>query len=615
MKKLPIGMEFFSDFILNECYYVDKTFLLKTVFQEDPSPVTLITRPRRFGKTLTMSTFCEFLKLNPDNPEDKSVQRELFANTQIYTDQDFCNHHMGRFPVIFLTLKDVTGDTLELAVEQLAKTVVQLIKRDFSYLLTSPKLAPDERQLLLKISDYSYFSKGWFRTSPDEQQYHIEKNIDSQDHIRENLQNSLLFLSGCLNRHHNIKPILLIDEYDVPIAYAAQHGYYEQFMPIISSFLGKVLKTNHVLRKAVLTGCLRAAKESIFTGLNNLNINTVLTRASPELSRGQGFTGQETEQILSYYGMDKYAGMVKEHYDGYMFGREHIYCPWDVISFINDNRLNLEEYEDEIFADNYWVNTSSNAAIEDFMNYITSDDIEQMQSLMDGHSISSVIRTSLCYGDLQNHQISDFWTLLLYTGYLTYDPKSLKPYDKSGGRYIANLYIPNQEIRTCFNERILSYFENNRDYRNRIINTIRGLFNGDAVSVESNLNGLLEKYISIRDLATRAPKENYYHGFMNGILINGASIIKEQSSNMESGNGYVDLLVKSKNGDSVVILELKQTADKDQSKKILAQAAVKQIIERKYADRYESNPDIVKIYACGICFCKKVCSVVIEQLK
>ena len=249
------------------------------------------------------------------------------------------------------------------------------------------------------------------------------------------------------------------------------------------------------------------------------------------------------------------------------------------------------------------------------MNYITSDDIEQMQSLMDGHSISSVIRTSLCYGDLQNHQISDFWTLLLYTGYLTYDPKSLKPYDKSGGRYIATLYIPNQEIRTCFNEKLLSYFENNRDYRNRIINTIRGLFNGDAVSVESNLNGLLEKYISIRDLATRAPKENYYHGFMNGILINGASIIKEQSSNMESGNGYVDLLVKSKNGDSVVILELKQTADKDQSKKILAQTAVKQIIERKYADRYESNPDIVKIYACGICFCKKVCSVVIEQLK
>ena len=385
-------------------------------------------------------------------------------------------------------------------------------------------------------------------------------------------------------------------------------------IPLISSLLSKALKTNPYLGKAVLTGCLRAAKESIFTGLNNLKVCSIIDNGNPEISKGIGFTKEETEQVLKYYKLDKYFDLVTKNYDGYRFGREQMYCPWDVMNFCCDNYRKVGEYEEYISAGNYWINTSGNAVIEEYMGYIAPEHIDQMQALVDGNTITSVIRTSLCYGDLNNHNIEDFWTLLLYTGYLTIIPQSLRLDETTNGDYVCELRIPNNEVKSCFRGRILNFFKSNPLMQNYTTELVKGLFSGNAESVEENINHLLKKYVSIRDFATNAPKENYYHGFMNGLLVNGSATIKEQISNMESGDGYADLKLSAKSG-TMVVIELKQNSDENASRTISAEKAIKQIIEKKYVESEMENPDIKKIYAFGICFCRKECSVVMKQLK
>ena len=552
MKKINIGDESFSEYIQMNRYYVDKTLFIKEIFFEDASKVLLLTRPRRFGKTLTMSTFYEFLRINPsnpDNPEDTSYQQKLFKDTKIYQDQEFCQANMGKYPVIFVTFKDVTGDTYELAYKQ------------------------------------------------------------------SSLQGSLRFLSECLSKHHGVNPILLIDEYDVPISKAAHLGYYERMIPLISSLLSKALKTNPYLGKAVLTGCLRAAKESIFTGLNNLKVCSIIDNGNPEISKGIGFTKEETEQVLGYYKLDKYFDLVTKNYDGYSFGREQMYCPWDVMNFCDENYRKVGEYEEDIVAGNYWINSSGNNVIEEYMGYIKPEHIDPMQALVDGNTITTVIREALCYGDLKNHAIEDFWTLLLYTGYLTIIPKSLRFDETTNGDYVCELRIPNNEVKSCFRGRILNFFKSNPLMQNYTTELVKGLFNGDSQSVEQNINNLLTKYVSIRDFATNAPKENFYHGFMNGVLINASSLIQEQSSNLESGNGYVDLLIKSRNNESIAIIEIKQTDDENKDKILIANEGIEQIKFKKYADNWIKRNDIKSVYIYGICFCRKECSVVTKQLK
>ncbi len=609
MKEIDIGNESFANFINNDSYYIDKTSFIKTIFKKGTSGVTLLTRPRRFGKTLTMNTFYEFLRINPsnpDNPEDTSYQQKLFKDTQIYQDQEFCQENMGKYPVIFITFKDVTGDTYELAYKQLAEVIYSEIRGKFKYLLSSNKLDDLDKEELLKLGDKKYYSQGIYKIDLSSNKY---DGKDDETAIQSSLQSSLKFLSECLSKHHGVNPILLIDEYDVPISKAAHLGYYERMIPLISSLLSKALKTNPYLGKAVLTGCLRAAKESIFTGLNNLKVCSIIDNGNPEISTGIGFTKEETEQVLKYYKLDKYFDLVTKNYDGYRFGREQMYCPWDVMNFCCDNYRKVGEYEEYISAGNYWINTSGNAVIEEYMGYIAPEHIDQMQALVDGNTITSVIRTSLCYGDLKNHNIEDFWTLLLYTGYLTINPKF-----KSTKRNEYELRIPNLEVRECFKEKIQDFFSENPLMQNYTTELVKGLFSGNAESVEENINHLLKKYVSIRDFATNAPKENYYHGFMNGLLVNGSATIKEQISNMESGDGYADLKLSAKSG-TMVVIELKQNSDENASRTISAEKAIKQIIEKKYAESEMENPDIKKIYAFGICFCRKECSVVMKQLK
>ncbi len=609
MKKINIGDELFSEYILKNRYYVDKTLFIKEIFYEDASKVLLLTRPRRFGKTLTMSTFYEFLRINPsnpDNPEDTSYQQKLFKDTQIYQDQEFCQENMGKYPVIFITFKDVTGDTYELAYKQLAEVIYSEIRGKFKYLLSSNNLDDVEKRKLLKLGDDIYYSQGLYKTDLSSNKYDCK---DEPAEIQSSLQGSLRFLSECLSKHHGKNPILLIDEYDVPISKAAHLGYYERMIPLISSLLSQALKTNPYLGKAVLTGCLRAAKESIFTGLNLLKVYSILDDGHPEISKGIGFTKEETKQVLSYYKLDKYFDMVTNYYDGYRFGEEPMYCPWDVMNFCSDNYLKVDRAIARIKPGNYWINTSGNAVIEEYMGYIAPEHIDQMQTLVDGGSIATVIREALCYGDLKNHNIDDFWTLLLYTGYLTINPKYI-----STKKNEYELRIPNLEVQECFKEKIQDFFTKNPLMQNYTTDLVKGLFNGDEQSVEKNINNLLKKYVSLNDLSTRSPKENFYQGLMIGALANASVEIDEMQSNMESGDGYADLKLSARDG-TMVVIELKQNSDKKASRTISAEKAIKQIIDKRYVASEIENPDIKKIYAFGICFYRKECSVVTKQLK
>jgi len=590
LKSIGIGAELFHELIESNSYYVDKTPLIRTVFKENTSKVMLVTRPRRFGKTLTLSTFYDFLSLNIENPGDVSLQEKWFKNTKIFEDREFCSEYMGKFPVIFISLKAVSGSDFTGAYEQFGSIIFNLYN-SFNYLSDSPKLSDTDKKIFNKIATDENFIC----------------NVANKYYITDSLS-SLLRL---LHKHHGIKPVLLIDEYDVPIAMAVQNGYCLEMLDIISPFLSDALKTNMDLGRAVLTGCLRATRESIFTGLNNMLVCSILDTGHDDISSGIGFTKEEAEEVLAYYGLSDYYEEVRNNYDGYRFGTTHMYCPRDVMNFCKDNYKKLSDNRNLIQADNYWINTSGNAVIEEFMGFIESEDVDLMQDLLDGKSITAKVRTCLCYGDLQNHDINDFWTLLLYTGYLTFDPLSYNPKNDE-----YSLYIPNEEIRECFRLKIKDFYRNNSVMKASTAELVKGLFEGDAEKVQDNLNTLLGKYVSIRDFSVNAPKENYYHGFMNGLLVNGTSFIEEHKSNFESGNGYIDLIIKSlKNRGVIVIMELKQTSDENEDKVLIAQDAVEQIIQKKYADPYIKRNDIKAVLTYGICFCKKECVVVGRKLK
>ena len=591
LKSIGIGAELFHELIESNCYYVDKTPFIRTVFKENKADVMLFTRPGCFGKTLTLSTFYDFLSLNIENPGDVSLQEKWFKDTKIFEDREFCSEYMGKFPVIFISLKAVSGSDFTGAYEQFGSIIFNLYN-SFKYLSDSPKLSDTDKKIFNRIATDENFIC----------------NVANKYYITDSLS-SLLRL---LHKHHGIKPVLLIDEYDVPIAGAVQNGYYLEMLDIISPFLSNALKTNMDLGRAVLTGCLRATRESIFTGLNNMLVCSILDTGDDDISSGIGFTKEEAEEVLSYYGLTDYYGLVGDNYDGYYFGDVHMYCPWDVMSFCRGNYKAVGKENKNITAGNYWINTSGNDVIEEFMGFIEPEDVDLMQDLLDGKSITAEVRATLCYGDLQNHDINDFWTLMLYTGYLTFDPTFRSPKKNE-----YRLYIPNEEIRDCFRDKILEFFKNNSVIKNHTKGLMTSLFSGEADKVQEHLNGLLKKYVSIRDFATRAPKENYYHGFMNGLLINSVSYARELKSNIESGNGYVDLIIGSEEKNTLVILELKQTDGVPTfgGKAKLAEIALKQVIDTGYAEPYADDDFVKNIYAYGICFHRKSCAVAGEKLK
>ena len=577
-KGIAVGTDDYSKVIYDNCYFVDKTSLIKDVFAQNKSEVLLISRPRRFGKTLTMSMFYHFLSINHNKPEDLSRHVELFKDTKIFADQEFCQKFMGQYPIIFLSLKGIEGNSFEEVFQKLAGTIYILVEREFRYLLESDKLSEENKNDLRCLLNFELLEK----TSS------IEK-----------IQSSLLLLTQFLYQHYGKKAIVLIDEYDVPLAKASVRGYYNQMVDVIRGMLGSVLKTNTCLEKAVLTGCLRVSKESIFTGLNNISVNTVFSR-DVELATGVGFTKDETIDMLDYYGLSSFNNIVKEWYDGYNLANHEMFCAWDVVKFCAE-AIRLENCQD-MLPQNYWINTSSNDLIYQFLGYLTKQDAVDMQTLVDGGTISKKIRETLNHEDLKEHRSDDFWSMLLYTGYLTVAGHS--NFDVASSE--LNLRIPNKSIRNCFKEKIQDYFTKAPTQVQKAARILECIFNADPKQLRLAINDALAKFISFRDVSTSAPKEYYYHGFLNGVFSTQTEHLMNYVSNPEAGNGYADIIFLSKDSLLGVVLELKYTADGNELVPT-AKVALKQIEEKRYVEVFKKNGITEKVHAFGISFNHKSC--------
>ena len=583
-KGIAAGTDDYSKVIYDKCYFVDKTSLIKDVFAQNKSEVLLISRPRRFGKTLTMSMFYHFLSINHNKPEDLSSHVELFKDTKIFADQEFCQQYMGHYPVIFLSLKSVEGINFETAYQKLAEVIYGLVDSQFRFLLQSNKLSDGNKRDLQYLLDLDNLEK-------------VSSSVK--------LQFSLQKLTQFLYQHYGKKAIVLIDEYDVPLAKASVRGYYNQMVDVIRGMLGNVLKTNTYLKKAVLTGCLRVSKESIFTGLNNISVNTVFSR-NEELATGIGFTKDETIDMLDYYGLSSFNNTVKEWYDGYNLANHEMFCAWDVVKFCAE-AIRLENCQD-MLPQNYWINTSSNDLIYQFLGYLTKQDAVDMQTLVDGGTISKKIRETLNYEDLKQHESDDFWSMLLYTGYLTVAGHS--NFDVASSE--LNLRIPNKSIRNCFKEKIQDYFTKAPTQVQKAAKILQAVFNADAEQLRVDIEDALAKFISVRDFSTNAPKEYYYHGFLNGVFSTQEGVFKRYTSNQEAGNGYSDITILSKDSRTGYILELKYTNDENylvkESKKALTQ-----IEEQKYLEPFRLRGITKKVYGFGICFSGKSCFVSVKE--
>ena len=611
--ELPYGKDDFPLLREGNCYFVDKTPYLKTVFT-DQSAVMLFTRPRRFGKTLLISMFDSFLKINPEKPFDNSKQLELFKGTKILEDKEFCDKFMGQCPVIAITLKKVEGTNFNELYESFASAVYDVALR-YSYLKNSNKLDKSDKDELENLTTKSYLLK-----------------IENQQTVKDALKT----LSRLLYKEYGRRAILLIDEYDVPLAtasyrdrvnkvlYKNRHDFvadcHDKMVALMKGFFD-LLKTSlgdeGAIGKAVITGCLKVAKNSLFTGVNNFNVCSVVDREQ-KYTGIIGFTKDETYKFLKDYEFEDFSEKVKEHYDGYKFFDKEMFCPWDVVNFIKKNfELKQQGKFTKIKADNYWSGTTSDKSLSGYIGYLTDNDNQKMQDLVDGKSISFKLNESMNYDTLSEHNSDDFWSLLLHTGYLTLDwekteDEELSKDHSTNKNVVAR--IPNLEILDCFDTNIKARFSSEFIKHNLHNKLVNALSSGNQKEIYDIFFDMLQKYVSIRDTATKAPLENYYHGFINGIFASCESIISEYHSNYESGNGYPDITFKAERNTKAVIIEIK-AAPTGSDIVTLSETALSQIEEKKYAEPFMTNRMIQSIYAYGIAFAGKNCFITCKKLK
>ena len=611
--ELPYGKDDFPLLREGNCYFVDKTPYLKTVFT-DQSAVLLFTRPRRFGKTLLISMFDSFLKINPEKPFDNSKQLELFKGTKILEDKEFCDKFMGQCPVIAITLKKVEGTNFNELYESLASAVYDVTLR-YSYLKNSDKLDKSDKEELEHLTTKDYLLK-----------------IENQQTVKDALRT----ISGLLYKEYGRRAILLIDEYDVPLAAVSYRDRvnkvlyknrpdfvadcHDKMVALMKGFFD-LLKTTPgdegAISKAVITGCLKVAKNSLFTGVNNFNVCSVVDREQ-KYTGIIGFTKDETYKFLKDYEFEDFSEKVKEHYDGYKFFDKEMFCPWDVVNFIKKNfELKQQGKFTKIKADNYWSGTTSDKSLSGYIGYLTDNDNQKMQDLVDGKSISFKLNESMNYDTLSEHNSDDFWSLLLHTGYLTLDwekteDEELSKDHSTNKNVVAR--IPNLEILDCFDTNIKARFSSEFIKHNLHNKLVNALSSGNQKEIYDIFFDMLQKYVSIRDTATKAPLENYYHGFINGIFASCESIISEYHSNYESGNGYPDITFKAERNTKAVIIEIK-AAPTGSDIVTLSETALSQIEEKNYAEPFMTNRMIQSIYAYGIAFAGKNCFITCKKLK
>lgn len=558
--KLPMGIEDFKEIRTMGYYYVDKTGLLRTLLKKF-GKVNLFTRPRRFGKTLNMSMIKYFLETGSDST--------LFDGLEIAKEKELCNKYMGKFPVISISLKNAASDTFEGAKEMLCSVIGKEALR-FSYLMQSDSLTETEHKqykALIHVDDNGIFTMA--------------------DGL---LKDSLLLLSSFLEKHHGQKAIILIDEYDVPLDKAYQSGYYDAMVELVKALFGGALKTNSSLYFAVLTGCLRISKESIFTGLNNFSIYTV---KSVRYNEYFGFTDKDVRTILEYYKFTDQYNVIKEWYDGYRFGNLEIYCPWDVIKYCDDLCDGNATYPQ-----NYWVNTSSNDIIRRFIDKADASTKDEIELLINGGSIKKEIHQELTYRDLDS-DIDHLWSLLFTTGYLTQSGEDIEG--------ISQLIIPNKEIHWIYVQQIRKWFkdETKKD-KQKLENFCRAFVENDVAVIEEGFTSYLRKTISIRDTSIKKEmKENFYHGILLGLF--GNMDKWKVRSNAESGEGYSDISVEIEDKEIGILIELKYAENAAFDEGCLK--ALKQIKDKNYEETLIDD-GMKTIYRYGIACYKKRCKVI-----
>lgn len=556
-KKIPVGIESFEEIRKDGFYYVDKTDLIKELL-EDWGKVNLFTRPRRFGKSLNMSMLKSFFEIGSDT--------SLFDGLNISKEIELCKKFMGQFPVIFISLKGVTAGNFSDAKEFIQKIIHEEARR-FQFLLESDKLTTIDKQLFSDI---------------------LGKKTDDNTIVF-----SLREMTELLRKHYEKKVIVLIDEYDVPLAKANEQGYYDEMVLLLRNLFENVLKTNDNLYFAVLTGCLRVAKESIFTGLNNFNTFSI---TDVDFDEYFGFTDEEVKKLLAYYGQENHLDIVKEWYDGYRFGNVDIYCPWDVLCYCKAHRKN-----EKLAPQNYWIHTSENVIVEHFiygMGKAKEVTKNEMERLIHGEAVQKKIHQELTYKELYS-STENIWSALFMTGYLT----SQEYIDENEYK----LVIPNREIRNIFTEKILSLFKAQVAEDGKMLDKFcEALYTGNALLVQKLFTEYLNKTISIRDTFVKKPiKENFYHGILLGILAYKAGWTV--SSNKETGDGFSDIMIQIDNSDTGIIIEIKYAEHnlEEECKK-----ALDQISKKRYEDRLHQE-GINRILKYAIACNRKECCVAI----
>ncbi len=561
--KLPVGIEDFREIRRKDFYYIDKTGLIEQLL-DSWGKVNLFTRPRRFGKTLNMSMLRYFFETGTD--------KTLFEGLHISQRSDLCEEYMGKFPVVSLTLKGVDGLNFERAKNKLLKYIALEAER-FNFLKNSDKLTDNEKQrygALIRMQDGKY--------------------VMDED----TLESALQTLSELLYRHYGQKVIILIDEYDVPLDKAYQNDYYREMVVMIRSLFGEALKTNEFLQFAVLTGCLRVSKESIFTGLNNFKIFSITDLRFDEQF---GFTEDEVEKMLKDYQLETHLASMKEWYDGYRFGDADIYCPWDVINRVDD-LCDTPEAEPKC----YWINSSGNALVKRFVSIANRTTQDEIERLIAGEPIEKSLRLDLTYDEIDK-SIDNIWSVLFTTGYLTQVGMTEQ------GAY--KLVIPNKEVRTVYISQIQEWFKQKiADNAEQMTSFWKAVEDGNAEEIEQYLNRTLSNTISVFD--TKAPeKENSYHTFLAGMLTGNTDWVVK--SNVEAGEGFADIIIEPQNPDDGIIFELKYSKEASGLDKA-CERAIKQIRDRRYFE-YLKNDGRYDMMFYGIAFYKKRCKVVVEKMK
>ena len=560
--KLPVGIDNFEKIRRNGFYYVDKTSLIEQLFS-NWGEVNLFTRPRRFGKTLNMSMLKYFFEIGTD--------RSLFDGLHICATEKICSEHMGKYPVIFLSLKNAEGLNFDTAKYQMVELIAREAER-FSFLAKDTNLSDRDRE---KYRVLTAFADGHYQMSDDV------------------LYGSLQTLSELLYKHFNQKTVILIDEYDVPLDKAFQHGYYREMVALIQALFGRALKTNEALAFAVLTGCLRVSKESIFTGLNNFKI---LSITDSRFDEQFGFTDKEVQRLLADYHLEARFSETKEWYDGYRFGNVDVYCPWDVI-----NHIDRIKDDPNARPEAYWINTSGNDLVKRFVDKANRTTRNEIEQLIAGNAIEKMLRLDLTYDEIDN-SIENLWSVLFTTGYLTQAGMT------EDGAY--RLVIPNREIREVFKLQIQEWFKKSIFSNTEQLTAFWKAFEeGNMDGVEMYLNRIMSNSISVFDIKTgEEKKEISYHNLLVGILTGNADWLVK--SNVEAEEGFADIIVETEDPNAGIVVELKYTKDYDEMEQA-CRAALDQINDRRYQE-YLLNDGRKDITLYGIAFCKKRCKAMVS---